>query len=101
MNEKTRQEIEKEQSEKREIEFENKLLSYLLPIVGGLAFLFGILGFVLTLNSGPVGITVFFVILFILGLFSAFCGVVMLIRKKNPNFLKFKKDNEEDTILTD
>ena len=40
---------EKEIKEQKAVERENKLLRFLLPIVGAVAFLLGLLGFILTI----------------------------------------------------
>ena len=101
MNEKTRQEIDKEQAEKKAVEFENKLLGFLLPIVGIIAFILGLVGFILTVSEGQVGITVFYAVLFVLGCLGIFYGVVYFVRKKIPNFLRRKKVEAEDTVLAD
>ncbi len=101
MSEKTnKQELsEKEIKEQKAVERENKLLRFLLPIVGAIAFLLGLLGFILTVGQGNVGVTVFYIILFIFGLVGVLYGVLLIIRKKKPDFLKIKKVEKEDTIL--
>lgn len=101
MSEKTnKQELsEKEIKEQKVIERENKLLRFLLPIVGAVAFLLGLLGFILTVGQGNVGVTVFYIILFVFGLVGVLYGVLLIIRKKKPDFLKIKKVEKEDTIL--
>lgn len=101
MSEKTnKQELsEKEIKEQKAVERENKLLRFLLPIVGAVAFLLGLLGFILTVGQGNVGVTVFYIILFIFGLVGVLYGVLLIIRKKKPDFLKIKKVEKEDTIL--
>lgn len=90
---------EKEIKEQKVIEKENKLLRFLLPIVGAIAFLLGLLGFILTVGQGNVGVTVFYIILFVFGLVGVLYGVLLIIRKKKPDFLKIKKVEKEDTIL--
>lgn len=90
---------EKEIKEQKAVERENKLLRFLLPIVGAVAFLLGLLGFILTVGQGNVGVTVFYIILFIFGLVGVLYGVLLIIRKKKPDFLKIKKVEKEDTIL--
>ena len=90
---------EKEIKEQKAIERENKLLKFLLPIVGTIAFLLGLLGFILTVGQGNVGVTVFYIILFVFGLVGVLYGVLLIIRKKKPDFLKIKKVEKEDTIL--
>ena len=101
MSEKTnKQELsEKEIKEQKAVERENKLLRFLLPIVGAVAFLLSLLGFILTVGQGNVGVTVFYIILFVFGLVGVLYGVLLIIRKKKPDFLKIKKVEKEDTIL--
>ena len=94
--------LDQEQKEQRAIYIENKILSFLLPITGVAAFILGLLGFILTLNAGKAGITVFYIILTILGLAGSLYGVLLLVRLKKPDFLKRKKKEEvEDSILQD
>ena len=94
--------LDQEQKEQRAIYIENKILSFLLPITGVAAFILGLLGFILTLNAGKAGITVFYIILTILGLVGSLYGVLLLVRLKKPDFLKRKKKEEvEDSILQD
>lgn len=102
MEEKTKFQIEKEKKEKRAIEMENKILRIVFPVVGIAAFIIGLLGFILTINSGKPGLTVFFIILFLLGLVGVLYGVLLLIRIKKPNFLVRKKlEESEDEVLPD
>ena len=101
MNE-NKKELDKEQKEQRAIYIENKILSFLLPITGVAAFILGLVGFILTLNAGQVGITIFYIILTLLGLVGSLYGVLLLVRLKKPDFLKRKKKEEvEDSILQD
>ena len=94
--------LDKEQKEQRAIFIENKILSFLLPITGVAALILGIMGFALTLNAGQVGITVFYIVLSLIGLAGSLYGAILLVRLKNPNFLKRKRKEEvEDTILQD
>ena len=94
--------LDKEQKEQRAIYIENKILSFLLPITGVAAFILGLVGFILTLNAGQVGITIFYIILTLLGLVGSLYGVLLLVRLKKPDFLKMKKKDEvEDSILQD
>ena len=101
MNEKTNNPelTEKEIKEQKAVERENKILRFLLPIVGAVAFILGLLGFILTVGDGKPGITVFCIILFISGLVGVLYGVLLIIRKKKPDFLKIKKVEKEDTLL--
>ena len=94
--------LDKEQKEQRVIYIENKILSFLLPITGVAAFILGLVGFILTLNAGQVGITIFYIILTLLGLAGSLYGVLLIVRLKKPDFLKRKKKEEvEDSILQD
>ena len=94
--------LDKEQKEQRAIYIENKILSFLLPITGVAAFILGLVGFILTLNAGQVGITIFYIILTLLGLVGSLYGVLLVVRLKKPDFLKRKKKEEvEDSILQD
>ena len=102
MEEKTKFQIEQEKKEKRAIEMENKILRIVFPVVGIAAFIIGLLGFILTVTSNQQCVTVFFVILFLLGLCGVLYGVLLLIRIKKPNFLVRKKPEEnEDEVLPD
>ena len=101
MEEKTKKELEKEKAEKRAIERENKLLRILLPTVGLIAFIIGLLAFILTLDQGQTGITIFFAIMFSVGFIGILYGIVVLIRIKKPNFLKKKVVETEDEVLSD
>ena len=91
--------IEQDAKDKKATEKENKLLRLFLPIVGIFAFILGILGFILTLGKGNVGVTVIYAILFLLGLLGILYGVLLIIRKKRPDFLKKKKAEQADTLL--
>ena len=94
--------LDKEKKEQRAIYIENKILSFLLPITGVAAFILGLVGFILTLNAGQVGITIFYIILTLLGLVGSLYGALLIIRLKKPDFLKRKKKEEvEDSILQD
>ncbi len=101
MNEKVKNNelTEKEIKEQKIIEKENKIIKFLVPIVGAIAFVLGLLGFILTLGRGNNAVTVFYIVLFVLGLLGGLYGVFLLIRKKNPNFLRKKKEEQTDTLL--
>lgn len=102
MNEKTKKELDQEQKEQRAIYIENKILSFLLPITGAAALILGLVGFILTINAGKPGITVFYIVLTLLGLAGSLYGVLLIVRLKKPDFLKRKKKEEvEDSILQD
>ena len=94
--------LDNEQKEQRAIYLENKILSFLLPITSVIALILGLLGFILTLPTGQAGITVFYIILFILGLAGSLYGALLIVRLKKPDFLKRKKKEEvEDSVLQD
>ena len=94
--------LDNEQKEQRAIYLENKILSFLLPITSVIALIVGLLGFILTLPAGQAGITVFYIILFILGLAGSLYGAILIVRLKKPDFLKRKKKEEvEDSVLQD
>ena len=101
MEEKTKYQIEKEKAEKRAIERENFFLRILLPSVGLIAFIVGLLGFILTLGQGNTGATVFYAIKFAIGFIGVLYGVVVLIRIKKPDFLKKKVVEQQDEVLPD
>ena len=90
---------EKERKEQKAIETENKILSFLIPIVGAIAFILGLLGIIFAAGSGKAGVLVFYIILFILGVLGCLYGALLLVRKKKPGFLKRKKKEQEDTLL--
>lgn len=94
--------LDKERKEQRAIYIENKILSYLLPITSVIALILGLVGLILTLPAGQTGITVFYIILLVLGLVGSLYGALLIIRLKKPDFLKKKKKEEvEDSILQD
>ena len=100
MSENTNKDIDKEKAEQQAIEKENKILSFLLPIVGGISLILGVMGIVLTVgNQEANGIFIFSIIIAVIGVIFAICGVFMLIRRKNPNFLKRKSKDETDTVV--
>lgn len=82
-----------EEKEKARIEWENKVLYYLMPIVGGVAFVVGLLGFILVVNQN-VGIAVFLMILAVLGLGGIAYWVVAFLKKRQKKL--HKEDKEPD-----
>ena len=101
MKKEERDELARARADEEAVRKENKLLSFLLPIVGAFAFILGLGGFILTINSGLIGVTIFYAILFAVGLLGILYGVLLIIRTKKPDFLKKKKETEEDTVLAD
>lgn len=85
-----------EEKEKAKIEWENKVLSYLMPIVGVLAVIVGIVGFVLTVNYNT-GIAIFLILLAALGLGGIILGVLTFLKeRKNKKGRKEKKEPEQE-----
>ena len=82
-----------EEKEKARIEWENKVLYYLMPIVGGVAFVVGLLGFILVVNQN-FGIAVFLMILAVLGLGGIAYWVVAFLKKRQKKL--HKEDKEPD-----
>ena len=101
MKKEDREELDRIKAEEEAIRKENRLLAFLLPSVGGAAFILGLVGFILTINSGLIGVVIFYAILFILGVLGILYGLLMIVRIKKPEFLKKKKNQEEDTVLAD
>lgn len=86
-------EFERRLKEQKMIELENKLLAFGMPIVGLIAFILGLTGFILIINSGNVPVMVSLIILFLLGIGGMVYGLVQLIK-----YIKSKhpKESEED-----
>ena len=68
-----------EQKEKEAIALENKMLSILLPTVGAIAFIIGLVGFILTVSE-KVGAAVFLMIIAVLGLGGIGYGAFLIIK---------------------
>ena len=85
-----------EEKEKAKIAWENKVLSYLMPIVGVIAMIVGIVGFVLTINHNT-GIAIFLVLLAALGLGGVILGLLTFFKeRKNKKGRKEKKEPEQE-----
>ena len=82
-----------EQKEKAAIEWENKVLSFLLPIVGLVAFIVGLVGFILVVGQN-VGVAVFLIILAALGLGGIAYGVIVFVKKQLKK--RYKENKEPD-----
>lgn len=80
-----------EEKEKAAIEWENKVLSYLMPSVGLAAFVIGLLGFILLINSN-IGLAIFLLLIALLGAGGIAYGVVVFIKKRRA---KLKKEEVE------
>ena len=100
MVEKEKKELLDDKADKRAIERERKILSVLLPTLGVISFILGVVGAILTATGNPIetGTLVFYVILTVLGVLGILYGVVVIIRKKNPDFLRKKKEEEEPPL---
>lgn len=83
-----------EEKEKKAIEWENKVLSILMPSVGLIAFILGLVGFILVVSKN-VGVAVFLIILAVLGLGGVAYGVIDLVKKIKQKRAK-KEEKEEN-----
>lgn len=86
-----KQQQDAEEKEKQAIEFENKILAILLPSVGLIAFIIGLIGTILVLPTN-VAIGIFLIILTLLGAGGIAYGVVVFLKKR---FFKFHKKEHE------
>ena len=85
-----------EEKEKAKIAWENKVLSYLMPIVGVIAMIVGIVGFILTINHNT-GIAIFLILLAALGLGGIILGLLTFFKeRKNKKGRKEKKEPEQE-----
>ena len=80
-----------EQKEKKQIEFENKMIEILLPSVGLIAFLFGLIGFILTIAHN-VGTGIFLLILALLGAGGIAYGVLRYLKWRKAKYFKEEKE---------
>ena len=94
MEKKKNSNLTPEQQEKKEIELENKILSVLMPIVGGAAFVLGLVGFILTISVN-VPVAIILLILAVLGLGGIAYGVYHLILKK------WRKLHKKESVPSD
>ena len=76
-----------EQKEKKQIEFENKMIDILLPSVGLVAFLFGLIGFILTIARN-VGVGIFLLFLALLGGGGIAYGVLKFLKWRKAKYFK-------------
>ncbi len=91
MNNEEKKKLDAEEKEKAEIKWENDILAYLMPGVGLLAFIIGLVGFILVISSN-VGVGIFLLILAILGAGGIVYGVLAFLKKR---FNKFHKPEHE------
>ena len=80
-----------EEKEKQAIELENKILAILLPSVGLIAFIIGLIGTILVLPTN-VGVGIFLIILTLLGAGGIAYGVLVFLKKRAAKYRK--KDHE-------
>ena len=83
-----------EEKEKAKIEWENKVLAILMPAVGIVAFVVGLLGFILVLNQN-IGVAIFLIILAVLGLGGIAYGTIAFIKKKQKKLHKEVKEPDQ------
>ena len=83
-----------EEKERAAIEWENNVLSYLMPAVGLTALIIGLLGFILLININ-IGLAIFLLIIALLGAGGIAYGVLAFIKKRRS---KFKKEEVEPEV---
>ena len=83
-----------EEKEKAKIEWENRVLAILMPAVGIVAFVVGLLGFILVLNQN-IGVAIFLIILAVLGLGGIAYGAIAFIKKKQKKLHKEVKEPDQ------
>ena len=82
------------EKEKAKIEWENKVLSILMPSVGLVAFIVGLVGFILVVGQN-VGVAVFLMILAVLGLGGIAYGVLVFLKKRKNKLRKEVKEPDQ------
>ena len=83
-----------EEKERASIEWENKVLAYLMPIVGIIAFIVGLVGFILIINDN-IGVAIFSIVLAVLGLGGIAYGVVVFLKKRYKKFHKEPREPDQ------
>ena len=84
-----------EQKEKKEIEFENKMIDILLPSVGLVAFVIGLIGFILTIAKN-VGTGIFLLLLALLGAGGIAYGVLKYLKWKKMKYFKEEQEPSQE-----
>ena len=87
--------FEKKLKEQKDTAFENKLLAFLMPGVGLIAFVVGLTGFILVSSSGDMPIMMFLLFLFVLGMGGMVYGLIQLIKKFRKSRTKEVKEPDE------
>ena len=89
MEKKQNSSLTPEQKEKRDIELENKILSILLPSVGLIALIVGLVGFFLTIGQpNGTGGAIFLLILALLGAGGIVYGVLAFLKARRNKYRK-------------
>jgi len=86
--------IIEDEKEKKAIAWENNILLYLMPSVGLVAFLFGLIGFILVVPNNT-GVAIFLILLAALGLGGVTYGVVEFLKRRNRRHAKHVEEAEE------
>lgn len=83
-----------EEKEKAKIEWENKVLAILMPAVGIVAFVVGLVGFILVVGNN-IGIAIFLMILAVFGLGGIAYGVLAFLKKRQKKYHKEIKEPDQ------
>lgn len=83
-----------EEKEKAKIAWENKMLAIFMPVVGAVAFILGLVGFILAVQQN-IAIAVFLLVLALLGLGGIAYGVFALFKKMASKRKKEIKEPDE------
>ena len=95
MENKKSNKLTNEQKEKKQIEFENKLIDILLPTVGLVAFILGLIGFILTIGNN-VGVGIFLLFLCLLGAGGIAYGVIKFLKWRKNKFMKPEQEPQPE-----
>lgn len=83
-----------DEKEQKAIAWENKILSIMMPAVGLIAFIFGLIGFILVINKN-VPVAVFLIVLAVLGLGGIAFGVIEFIKGRKKRSKKVEAESQE------
>ena len=83
-----------EEKEKAKIEWENKVLAVLMPAVGLVALIIGLVGFILAVGQN-IGIAIFLIILAVLGMGGIAYGVIAFIKKRQKKLHKEVREPDQ------
>ena len=102
IEERTKKELISEKADKEALEKERKILNVLIPLLGIVCLILGTTGTVLTATATEmqVAVLVVYIIMAVFGVLGSLYLALVIIRKKNPNFLR-KKVEEEVPPLSD